>query len=144
MATHNADTQAAEAIVTYEAASSAEYTEQSSQADVVIHTDTDVYLSLRELLATAEEPKAVPTPTVSVAEDATKTHSHFAGLLSRILSEISTGGQDSMLSEILLPGLAHLVRLIEESSGEKSHEMKKRVRNVKDNVPFAHSDVQRR
>ncbi|KAM0711021.1 hypothetical protein Q7P35_001760 [Cladosporium inversicolor] len=80
---------------------------QSDQADSdILHSD--VYLSARKLLATTEEPDAHHHPPRSLTADANITHSHFSELLTRLMSEISAGGHDNLLPNVMLPGLAHL------------------------------------
>lgn len=87
---------------------------QSDQADSdILHSD--VYLSARKLLATTEEPDAHHHPPRSLTADANITHSHFSELLTRLMSEISAGGHDNLLPNVMLPGLAHLVSLTEQT-----------------------------
>lgn len=87
---------------------------QSDQANSGI-LRSDVYLSARKLLANTEEHDAHQCSPISLAADATVAHSHFSELLTRLVSDISAGGHDDLLSEVMLPGLAHLVGLIEET-----------------------------
>lgn len=87
---------------------------QSKQADSgIIHSE--IYLSTRKLLATTKELDARQCSPKPVAADAAVTHSHFSELLTRLVTDISAGGHDDLLQEVMLPGLAHLVSLIEKT-----------------------------
>lgn len=84
---------------------------QSSQADSdILHSDA--YLSACQLLATTREPDARQRSPRSVAADAAVAHLHFSKLLTCLLTDISNGDHDNLLSEAMLPGLAHLVCLV--------------------------------
>lgn len=87
---------------------------QSNQADSgILHSDA--YLSARKLLAATREPDACQRSPKSVAADAAVAHLHFSELLTRLVIDISAGGHDDLLPDAMLPGLAHLVGLVEQT-----------------------------
>lgn len=77
--------------------------------------ESDVYLSARKLLAVDRNSGKDSSLNASGALDATVAHSHFAELLDCLKSQISAGGHDDLLSDVMLPGLVHLVSLIEQT-----------------------------
>ena len=79
-----------------------------------------MYLSARKLLSKARQFKTHLNATGPVATNAIPVHSHFSKLLARLMSQISDEVHDALLAEVMLPGLAHLVILIEKSCSATS------------------------
>lgn len=55
-------------------------------------------------------------------------------LLARVHDEMKEDRSDHLFSDVLLPGLADLVALVEAST-EPSRELKKRIKKVVDDIP---------
>jgi hypothetical protein len=98
----------------------AETQSQSTQADGGI-LESDIYLSACKLLAANTKSEKGSRPNESIAADAAATHSHFSELLDRLMSDISAGGHDNLLPDVMLPGLAHLVSLLEMTCSAPSN-----------------------
>lgn len=91
----------------------------SNQADNgILHSD--VYLSARKMLEVTEGLDARQCSPKNLTAAAAVAHSHFSELLTRLTGEISAGGHDYLLSEVMLPGLAHLVSLVEQTCSKST------------------------